>query len=63
MKKKVRKRIKQPRLVVREARSNHDHWTNGNEKTTVPRHPDVNEMTAKSIIKKASQNPGKNNVD
>ena len=32
---------------------NHEKWTNGSLKTTVPRHSDINELTAKNIIKLA----------
>lgn len=39
--------------------SDHDHWTNGIQKTTVPRHREINEYTAKAIIKLAKANPGK----
>ena len=39
--------------------SSHEKWTNGELKTTVPRHREVNEMTAKSILKLAKANPGK----
>ena len=37
--------------------SNHDIWTNGEVKIPVPRHAEINEMTARSIIKKASNFP------
>jgi mRNA interferase HicA len=37
----------------------HDIWTNGFEKTQIPRHAEVNEYTAKSILKKAGQFQGK----
>lgn len=37
--------------------SNHDIWSYENgRKFPFPRHPDVNEMTAKGMIKKANQN-------
>ena len=32
--------------------ANHDIYTDGNDKIAIPRHPDVNEDTAKEIIKK-----------
>lgn len=38
--------------------SNHDIWTNGNITNQVPRHPEVNELLAKSIIKEAEKHPG-----
>lgn len=34
----------------------HDVWTNGIVTTQVPRHRELNELTAKSIIKKAKSN-------
>ncbi|MGZ3632830.1 MAG: type II toxin-antitoxin system HicA family toxin [Parachlamydiaceae bacterium] len=40
---------------------NHDIWTNGNTTTQIPRHPEVNELLAKSIIKIAEKNPGEKN--
>ncbi len=30
---------------------NHDIWTNGKDKEQIPRHKDINEMLAKSLIK------------
>ena len=38
---------------------NHDIWTNGDIANQVPRHPEINELLAKSIIKKAEKNPKK----
>ena len=35
---------------------NHEKWTNGEIKTTVPRHSDINEITAKRILKLAEIN-------
>ena len=35
---------------------NHEKWTNGEIKTTVPRHSDINEITAKQILKLAEMN-------
>lgn len=37
--------------------SSHEKWTNGELKTTVPRHREINEMTAKSILKLVKANP------
>ena len=37
----------------------HDVWTNGNLKEAVPRHSELDEALAKSIIKKVSENKGK----
>ena len=39
--------------------ANHEKWTNGEQKTTVPRHREINERTAKSILNLAKVNPGK----
>jgi mRNA interferase HicA len=36
---------------------NHDIWTNGEMFEPVPRHPEIAEMFAKKIMKKALQNP------
>lgn len=39
--------------------ANHEKWTNGKGgKTTVARHNEINEVTAKSIIKTATKYPG-----
>lgn len=37
----------------------HDIYTNGTQKEEIPRHPDINEMTAKDIIKRVKKNPGR----
>ncbi|MCE5319318.1 MAG: type II toxin-antitoxin system HicA family toxin [Parachlamydia sp.] len=37
----------------------HDHWTNGTEFESVPRHPTINENLAKKILKTARNNPPK----
>lgn len=37
----------------------HGKWTNGTQITMVPRHKEINEWTAKGILKLASQNPVK----
>ena len=36
--------------------ANHEKWTNGKLKTTVPRHREINELTAKGICKLARDN-------
>ena len=36
--------------------SKHEKWTNGKIKTTLPRHKNINEITAKVILKLARQN-------
>jgi len=38
---------------------NHDIWTNGEISNQLPRHSEINEFLAKSIIKEAEKNPGK----
>jgi len=35
----------------------HEVWTNGTLKCPVPRHREINEMTARSILRKAKNNP------
>ena len=39
--------------------TNHDIYTNGTQKEPIPRHPDINEQTAKDIIKRVKKNPGR----
>jgi len=39
---------------------NHDIWTNGEIDNQVPRHAEVNELLARSILKKAERYPGEN---
>ena len=34
----------------------HEKWTNGKIKTTLPRHREINEITAKTILKLAKTN-------
>jgi mRNA interferase HicA len=36
----------------------HDHWTNGKDFESVPRHVEINENLAKKILKAAKSNPG-----
>lgn len=38
---------------------NHEIWTNGKKHEAVPRHREINEYTAKKILKIAEQNPPK----
>ena len=40
----------------------HDIWTNGEIYEPVPRHSEINEYTAKKILKKAKQKQGKKGV-
>lgn len=35
----------------------HDTWTNGKIQNFIPRHPEINENLARSIIKTAKNNP------
>lgn len=35
----------------------HDHWTNGKEFETIPRHPTIKENLAKKILRTAKNNP------
>lgn len=37
----------------------HDHWTNGKDFESIPRHTEVNENLAKKILKTAKNNPAK----
>ena len=37
----------------------HEKWTNGKIKTTLPRHREINEITAKAILKLAKNNRNK----
>lgn len=37
----------------------HDHWTNGKEFESVPRHAEINENLAKKILRTAKNNPPK----
>jgi mRNA interferase HicA len=37
----------------------HEVWTNGEMTEAVPRHREINERLARSIVRKAQANPGK----
>ena len=52
------KEIIKTRLVARSSWGNHDIWTNGEIYEPVPRHPEINELLSKKILKKAEKNPG-----
>lgn len=39
----------------------HDIWTNGDKNEAVPRHREINEYTARKILKTAHDNPPKKN--
>ncbi len=45
--------------------SKHDKWTNGQDSIAVPRHREINEYTAKAIIKEAelAKKRGKQSAD
>jgi len=36
----------------------HEKWTNGDQKTVVPRHAEINEYTAEAIVQAARAKPG-----
>lgn len=36
---------------------NHDVWTNGKESIPIPRHNEINEYTARGILKTVKENP------
>ena len=38
---------------------NHEVWTNGTDTEPVPRHKEINEMTAKAIIRRVGKLPPK----
>ena len=40
----------------------HDIWTNGEINEPIPRHSEINEYTAKKILKKAKEKQGKKGV-
>ena len=40
---------------------NHEVWTNGMETEAIPRHSEINEYTARAIIKRAKNNPPASN--
>ena len=62
MKKRVlEKKLKEYGWYKYKEGKNHEKWTNGDIKTTVPRHTDINEITAKAILKLAMQAGGRNN--
>lgn len=57
---KHRKLIKEVELCgwwLERSGKSHDIYTNGTQIEPIPRHPDVNEWTAKDIIKRVKKNP------
>jgi len=58
-KKDLEKRLKQLGWYLSRQGGNHEIWTNGKGETqAVPRHNEINEMTAKGIIKTAERYKG-----
>ena len=57
-KKQLEKQLKSLGWWKYDEGANHEKWTNGEIKTTLPRHREINESTAKSIIKLAKNNRG-----
>lgn len=56
-KRDLEKKLKELGWSLSRHGSNHDVWTNGKIITEVPRHSEINENTAKGILKKAKENP------
>lgn len=57
-KRELEKRLREAGWWLDRHGSNHDIWTNGKMTNQVPRHAEVNELLAKSIVKEAVKNPG-----
>lgn len=57
-KRDLEKKLKEAGWWLARHGGNHDIWTNGNRTNQVPRHKEVAEQLAKSIIKEAEKNPG-----
>ena len=57
-KRALEKRLKKCGWYKYQEGKNHEKWTNGEIKTTVPRHTNINEITAKQILKLAEINKG-----
>lgn len=51
----VEKRLRQYGWWFDRHGGNHDIWTNGEFKVALPRHREINELTAKSIIRQAEK--------
>ena len=56
-KKALEKRLKKYGWWLDRHESNHDIWTNGKVAEPVSRHPEINEMLSRKILKKAENNP------
>lgn len=57
-KKDLEKRLKMFGWWLARHGGNHDIWTNGTITNQVPRHAEISENLAKSILKVAKSNPG-----
>jgi predicted RNA binding protein YcfA (HicA-like mRNA interferase family) len=51
----VEKKLKNLGWWFKEHGARHDIWTNGEEIETIPRHNEINEFTAKSILRNAEK--------
>lgn len=58
-KRDIEKRLRKLGWKLARHGGNHDIWTNGVETVEIPRHREVNEFTAKGIMKVAKESPGK----
>lgn len=54
-KRDLEKKLKEYGWLLARHGGSHDIWTNGLISTQVPRHPEVNELLAKNIIKQAQK--------
>lgn len=59
-KKDVENRLREYGWWLERHGSSHDIWTNGEITTQLPRHREINALTAKSILKKTKANPPHN---
>ena len=60
-KKALEKRFKKYGWWLDRHRSNHDIWTNGEVSELIPRHPEINGMLSRKMLK-ITQDRGKGNV-
>lgn len=51
--------LKQNGWYLKRQGGEHEIWTNGEHNVPVPRHKEINEFTAKGIIRKVKNNPVK----
>jgi hypothetical protein len=54
----LEKRLKNLRWTLARHGNKHDIWTNGEYEIAVPRHNEINEYTAKAILKEAKGGSG-----